>query len=45
MQCCEITGCGNEDAIKNAEVVVLSVPYQGVVSLLEQHSHLFRDRS
>jgi hypothetical protein len=39
--CCGIKGCGNEDAIKDADVVVLSVPYQGVVSLLEKLSPLF----
>jgi len=41
---CEITGCGNEAAIKEADVVVLSVPYQGVVSLLEKLSPLFKDQ-
>jgi NADPH-dependent F420 reductase len=42
--CCGITGCGNETAIKEADVVVLSVPYQGVVSLLEKLSPLFKDQ-
>ncbi len=42
--CCGIKGCGNEDAIKDADVVVLSVPYQGVVSLLEKLSPLFKDQ-
>jgi len=44
IQCCGITGCGNEAAIKEAVVVVLSVPYQGVVSLLEKLSPLFKDQ-
>jgi NADPH-dependent F420 reductase len=44
IQCCGITGCGNEAAIKEADVVVLSVPYQGVVSLLEKLSPLFKDQ-
>jgi NADPH-dependent F420 reductase len=44
IQCCAITGCGNEAAIKDADVVVLSVPYQGVVLLLEKLSSLFRDQ-
>jgi predicted dinucleotide-binding enzyme len=34
IQCCELKGCGNESAIKDADVLVLSVPYQEVVSLL-----------
>ncbi|HEX7575234.1 MAG TPA: NADPH-dependent F420 reductase [Candidatus Methanoperedens sp.] len=44
IQCCGITGCGNEAAIKEADVVVLSVPYQGVISLLEKLSPLFKDQ-
>jgi NADPH-dependent F420 reductase len=44
IQCCGITGCGNETAIKEADVVVLSVPYQGVVSLLEKLSPLFKNQ-
>jgi NADPH-dependent F420 reductase len=44
IQCCTITGCRNEAAIKDADVVVLSVPYQGVVLLLEKLSPLFRDQ-
>ena len=44
IQCCAITGCGNESAIKDADVVVLSVPYQGVISLLEKLSPLFKDQ-
>lgn len=41
IQCCGIKGCGNEDAIKDADVVVLSVPYLGVVSLLEKLRPVF----
>lgn len=44
MQCCGITGCGNEIAIMEADVVVLSVPYQGVVSLLEKLGPIFKDQ-
>src|SRR5450759_51530 len=44
IQCCGIIGCGNESAIKEADVVVLSVPYQGVISLLEKLSPLFKDQ-
>ncbi|MGB8216611.1 MAG: NADPH-dependent F420 reductase [Candidatus Methanoperedens sp.] len=34
--CCGITGCKNETAVGDADVVVLSVPYQGVVTLLKE---------
>ena len=44
IQCCAITGCSNEAAIKDADVVVLSVPYQGVISLLEKLSPCFKDQ-
>ena len=44
IQCSGITGCGNEAAIKEADVVLLSVPYQGVVSLLEKLSPYFKDQ-
>jgi NADPH-dependent F420 reductase len=44
IQCCGMTGCGNEAAIKDADLVVLSVPYQGVVSLLEKLSPYFKDQ-
>jgi NADPH-dependent F420 reductase len=38
--CCGIKGCNNEDAIEQADIVVLSVPYQGVVPLLQSlYSH------
>lgn len=42
--CCGIKGCGNETAIKEADVVVLSVPYQGVISLLEKLNPYFTDQ-
>jgi NADPH-dependent F420 reductase len=44
MECCGITGCGNEIAIQEADVVVLSVPYQGVISLLEYLNPYFKDQ-
>jgi NADPH-dependent F420 reductase len=44
IHCCGITGCGNESAIQDADVVILSVPYQGVVSLLEKLSPCFNDQ-
>jgi predicted dinucleotide-binding enzyme len=31
--CCGISGCTNETGIKDVDVVVLSVPYQGIVPL------------
>jgi NADPH-dependent F420 reductase len=42
--CCGIKGCENETAIMEADVVVLSVPYQGVASLLEKLRPLFKDQ-
>lgn len=42
--CCGIKGCKNENAIGDAEVVVLSVPYQGVVSLLKSLKPFFKDQ-
>jgi NADPH-dependent F420 reductase len=42
IKCCGITGCENEFGIEEADVVVLSVPYQGVISLLEKLSPLFK---
>jgi NADPH-dependent F420 reductase len=44
INCCTITGCGNEAAIEEADVVVLSVPYQGIVPLLEKLSPLFKNQ-
>jgi NADPH-dependent F420 reductase len=42
--CCGITGCKNETAIGDADVVVLSVPYQGVVTLLKDLRPCFSDQ-
>lgn len=42
--CCGITGCKNETAIGDADVVVLSVPYQGVVPLLKSLKPFFKDQ-
>lgn len=42
--CCGITGCTNEVGIKDVDVVVLSVPYEGVVSLLKNLRPYFKDQ-
>lgn len=42
--CCGITGCENETAVGDAEVVVLSVPYHGVISLLKNLKPCFEDQ-
>jgi NADPH-dependent F420 reductase len=42
--CCGITGCGNETAIGGADVVVLSVPYQGVVPMLKNLKPCFKEQ-
>jgi NADPH-dependent F420 reductase len=42
--CCGITGCTNETGIKDVDVVVLSVPYQGVISLLKSLMPHFEDQ-
>lgn len=42
--CCGITGCTNEIGIKDVDVVVLSVPYQGVVPLLKNLRPCFEDQ-
>lgn len=42
--CCEIKGCKNEVAIEDSDVVVLSVPYQGVVSLLKNLKPYFKNQ-
>jgi NADPH-dependent F420 reductase len=44
MTCCGITGCTNETGIKDADVVVLSVPYDSVVSLLKALEPNFKDQ-
>ena len=42
--CCGINGCTNETGIKDVDVVVLSVPYQGVISLLKRLMPYFKDQ-
>ncbi len=42
--CCGITGCKNETAIGDADVVVLSVPYQGIVTLLKDLRSCFSNQ-
>ncbi len=42
--CCGIKGCKNENAIGDADVVVLSVPYVGVVPLLKSLKPFFKDQ-
>ncbi len=44
MVCCGITGCTNEVGIKDVDVVVLSVPYQGVIQLLKALMPFFKDQ-
>ncbi len=44
MVCCGITGCTNETGIRDVDVVVLSVPYQGVISLLKALRPYFKDQ-
>ncbi|NJD51630.1 MAG: NADPH-dependent F420 reductase [Candidatus Methanoperedens sp.] len=44
LQCYGITGCGNEKAIEEADVVVLSVPYKGVISLINKLLPLFKNQ-
>jgi NADPH-dependent F420 reductase len=42
--CCGITGCGNETAIGDSDVVVLSVPYQGIVPMLKNLKPCFKEQ-
>lgn len=42
--CCGMTGCKNETAISDADIVVLSVPYQGVITLLKELRSCFSDQ-
>lgn len=42
--CCGITGCTNETALKDVDVAILSVPYDGVVALLKSLDPFFRDQ-
>ncbi|GFO97621.1 F420-dependent NADP reductase [groundwater metagenome] len=42
--CCGIGGCTNEAGIRDVDVVVLSVPYQGVIQLLKNLKPHFIDQ-
>lgn len=42
--CCGIKGCTNEEGIADVDVVVLSVPYKGVVQFLEKLNPCFKDQ-
>lgn len=42
--CCGMTGCENETAIGDADVVLLSVPYQGVVPMLKNLVPCFKEQ-
>lgn len=42
--CCGITGCTSEAGIKDVDVVVLSVPYEGVTSLLKSLKPHFKNQ-
>ena len=44
LACCGMEGCTNEVGIRNADVVVLSVPYQGVVQLLNTLKPYFKNQ-
>jgi len=44
MLCCGIAGCTNETGIEDVDVVILSVPYQGVVPLLKNLKPCFEDQ-
>lgn len=44
MLCCGMTGCENETAIGDADVVLLSVPYQGVVEMLKNLVPCFKEQ-
>jgi len=44
LSCCGIGGCTNERGIRDADVVVLSVPYNGVIMLLKSLFSYFNDQ-
>lgn len=44
LMCYSIKGCTNEDGIKDADVVILSVPYQGVTELLKSIIPCFKNQ-
>lgn len=44
MLCCSITGCGNETAIADVDMVILSVPHKSMVSMLEMLHPFFKNQ-
>lgn len=44
LSCCNLEGCTNETGIRDVDVVVLSVPYNGVVTLLKTLLPHFNDQ-
>lgn len=44
LSCCSLGGCTNETGIRDVDVVVLSVPYNGVVTLLKTLLPHFNDQ-
>ncbi|VVB88903.1 F420-dependent NADP reductase [uncultured archaeon] len=44
LSCCSLGGCTNDQGIREADVVVLSVPYNGVIELLENLLPYFTDQ-
>lgn len=42
--CCGISGCTNENGIEDVDVVVLSVPYKGMVPLLQKLKPFFTNQ-
>ncbi|MBE0521221.1 MAG: NADPH-dependent F420 reductase [Candidatus Methanoperedenaceae archaeon] len=42
--CCGISGCTNETGIEDVDVVVLSVPYKGMVPLLQKLKPFFNNQ-
>jgi len=41
---CNITGCDNASAVLKSDVVVLSIPYEHVFTVLEQLQEVFKDQ-
>ncbi len=44
LSCCSLGGCTNETGIRDVDIVVLSVPYNGVINLLESLRPCFKDQ-
>ncbi len=44
LSCCSLGGCTNETGIRDVDVVVLSVPYNGVITLLKTLLPHFNDQ-